>query len=109
MRFCRVYFWVVLCVAPFATALAQRLAAVTTGTRLRVVTCDGEVVTGEFGGLRGDTLDMAINRRVTSAIVPESPDAVAASNGLMTRRGMSMVHISETVFPSRGCPYSLKP
>ena len=66
MRFCRVYFWVVLCVAPFATALAQRLAAVTTGTRLRVVTCDGEVVTGEFGGLRGDTLDMAINRRLTS-------------------------------------------
>ena len=66
MRLCRVYIWVVLWVAPFVTAQAQRLAAVTTGTRLRVVTCDGEIVTGEFGGLRGDTVDMAIERRVTS-------------------------------------------
>lgn len=55
---------------PLRPVLAQRLDAVAAGTRMRLTLYNGEVVTGESGYLRGDSLDVVITQRTQSQGAP---------------------------------------
>jgi hypothetical protein len=62
--------WIVIASCPIRPLPAQRLDAVAAGTRMRLTLCNGEVVMGESGYLRGDSLDVVITQRTQSADAP---------------------------------------
>ncbi len=47
---------------------AQRLSAVPLGTPVRIVTCTGTTLAGRFGGIRGDSVDVAMDSVETSTV-----------------------------------------
>ena len=55
---------------PIRPVLAQRLEAVAAGTRMRLTLCNGDVVMGESGYVRGDSLDVVIMQRTQSQAAP---------------------------------------
>jgi hypothetical protein len=62
MRLMSVIVWTVATFAPTAPAAAQRLAEVALGKHVRIVSADGTVVSGEFSGIRGDTVLVSMAR-----------------------------------------------
>ena len=55
--------WIAIASGPFQPLPAQRLDAIAAGTRMRITLCNGEVVIGESGYLRGDSLDVVVTQR----------------------------------------------
>jgi hypothetical protein len=62
--------WIAIASCPLRPLPAQRLEAVAAGTRMRLTLCNGDVVVGESGYLRGDSLDVVITERTASKDAP---------------------------------------
>jgi hypothetical protein len=55
--------WIAIASYPLRPLPAQRLESVAAGTRMRITLCNGDVVIGESGYLRGDSLDVVVTQR----------------------------------------------
>ena len=62
--------WVLvfLTVVLVTPARAQRLSGVPSGTHMRIVTCTGTTIVGKFGGIRSDSVELALDSVVTSTV-----------------------------------------
>lgn len=49
-------------------AYAQRLSAIPSDTHMRLVTCTGATIAGKFAGLRGDSVEVAMDSVVASTV-----------------------------------------
>jgi hypothetical protein len=71
----------VLTAASVTPAHAQRLASVPLGSQVRLVTCAGASITGKFGGIRSDSVDLAVDSVVTSTVT-FPPDRVTVARAV---------------------------
>ncbi len=62
---------------------AQRLQDLPIGKPIRLETCTGKTLTGKFGGLRGDSVDVAIDSVVTSTVT-FPPDRITIARTIGT-------------------------
>jgi hypothetical protein len=86
MRWHFVGVWIAVLMIPVKPLPAQRLDSIAQGTRVRVVMDDGEVVTGAFGFLRGDSIDVTIFR-------PMKPGPAAPRESVRGARALAIGRI----------------
>ena len=81
MRGCGRWVLTLVAIVSVRSACAQRLSTVPLGSRVRIVTCTGTTNAGRFGGIRGDSVDLAMDSVVTSSVT-FPPDRITVARAL---------------------------